>query len=98
MAMSRLPVNSAMGILDHAIKTAGMRAGGEEGELWIGVHGLVAGGFLDLLLERFHGKYPSIRLHITEGTARDTQFMLREGKIDLVFMAGIHDSPILILA
>ncbi len=86
-------VNSAMSILDHAVKTAGMRARGEEGELWIGVHGLVAGGFLDRLLERFHGRYPNVRLHITEGTARDAQLMLREGKLDLIFMAGMHDIP-----
>ncbi|SOC92275.1 DNA-binding transcriptional regulator, LysR family [Rhizobium sp. AN5] len=86
-------VNNAMSILDHAVKTAGMRARGEEGELWIGVHGLIAGGFLDRLVERFHGKYPNVRLHITEGTARDAQLMLREGKLDLVFMAGMHDIP-----
>ncbi len=84
-------VNNAMGILDHAVKTAGMRARGEDGELWIGVHGLVAGGFLDRLLERFHGRYPNVRLHITEGTARDAQLMLREGKLDLIFIAGMHD-------
>ncbi|WP_212541952.1 LysR family transcriptional regulator [Sphingopyxis indica] len=31
-------VHDAMGILDRAIKTAGMQAHGEEGELRIGVH------------------------------------------------------------
>ncbi|MGI6247307.1 MAG: LysR family transcriptional regulator [Pseudochelatococcus sp.] len=86
-------VDSAMGILDHAIKTAGMQARGEEGKLDIGVHVLAAEGFLDRLLKWFHGKYPRIRLHITEGTARDTQLMVREGRLDVAFMAFSHDIP-----
>jgi DNA-binding transcriptional LysR family regulator len=86
-------VHDAMGILDRAVKTAGMQARGEEGELRVGVHALTAGCFLDRLLERFHEEYPGIRLHITEGTARDAQFMVREGKLDLAFMAGAHEIP-----
>ncbi|MFT4121437.1 MAG: LysR family transcriptional regulator [Bradyrhizobium sp.] len=84
-------VHDAMSILDRAIKTAGMQSRGEEGELRIGVHALTTGCFLDRLLERFHDDYPSVRLHITEGTARDGQFMVREGKLDLAFMVGAHD-------
>jgi len=86
-------VHDAMGILDRAIKTAGMQARGEEGELHVGVHALTAGCFLDRLLERFHDEYPGIRPHITEGTARDAQFMVREGKLDLAFMGGAHELP-----
>lgn len=80
-------------ILDHAIKTAGMRARGEEGDLRIGVHAFVSGGFLDRLLERFHHDHPCVRIHITEGTARDAQIMVREHKLDLAFMACIHEIP-----
>jgi len=86
-------VHDAMGILDRAIKTAGMQARSEEGELRVGVHALTTGCFLDRLLERFHEEYPGIRLHITEGTARDAQFMVREGRLDLAFMAGAHEIP-----
>ncbi len=86
-------VDDAMGILDHAIKTAGMQARGEEGELRAGVHALTPGCFLDILLERFHGKYPDVVLHVTEGTARDTQLMVREGKLDVAFMACAHETP-----
>ncbi len=86
-------VHDAIGILDSAIKTAGMQASGEEGELRIGVHALMAGCFIDRLLERFHAEHPGIHLHITEGTARDAQFMVREGKLDLAFMACTHDIP-----
>lgn len=86
-------VQDAMGILDRAIKTAGMQARGEEGDIRIGVHALMAGCFVDRLLERFRSKHPNIRVHITEGTARDAQFMVRDGKFDIAFMAGAHNIP-----
>lgn len=86
-------VKDAMSILDRAIKTAGMQARGEDGELHIGVHALTPGCLLDRLLERFHADHPGVRLHITEGTARDAQFMVREGRLDLAFMACIQEIP-----
>lgn len=86
-------VEDAMGILDRAIKTAGMQARGEYGELRVGVHALTPDCFLDRLLQRFHEDYPGVRLHITEGTARDAQFMVREGRLDLAFMADAHEIP-----
>lgn len=84
-------VEDALDILDRAIKTAGMQARGEDGELRVGVHALTPGCFLDRLLERFHAEHPGIHLHITEGTARDAQLMVREGRLDLAFMAEAHD-------
>lgn len=86
-------VDSAMGILDDAIKTAGMRARGEEGELRIGVHALFSGCFLDRLLKRFHGEYPNVKLQVAEGTARETQIMVREDNLDVAFMACTHVIP-----
>lgn len=86
-------VDEAIGILDRAIKIAGMQARGEDGELRIGVHALTPGCFLDGLFERFHEDYPGVRLHITEGTARDAQLMVREGRLDLAFMACTHQIP-----
>lgn len=86
-------VRDAVSILDFAIKTAGMQARGEEGTLRIGVHALTAGCFLDRLLERVRSKNPGICLHITEGTARDGQLMVREGRLDVAFMAGAHEIP-----
>ena len=86
-------VEQAMQILDRAVKTAGMLARGEEGELRIGIHALISGGFLDRLLELFHELNPGVCLHITEGTARDTQVMVREAGLDLAFMAGECRSP-----
>lgn len=86
-------VDDAVGILDHAIKTAGMRARGEEGELHIGAHALVAGGFLDRLLDHFHGKHPAVRLHIAEGTVKNAQLMVRENRLDIAFMACTYEIP-----
>ncbi len=86
-------VGEAMDILDRAIKIAGMQARGEAGELRIGVHALTPGCFLDGLFERFHEDYLGVRLHITEGTARGAQLMLREGRLDLAFMACTHQIP-----
>ncbi len=86
-------VHDAMGILDRAIKTAGMQARGEDGELRLGVHALTPGCFLDRLLKRFHADHPGVGLHITEGTARDAQLMVRESRLDLAFMACTHAIP-----
>lgn len=84
-------VQEGVRILDAAIKTAGMNARGEKGELRIGVYALTAGWFLDRLLNQFHEKYPSIRLQIIEATARDAEIMLRECRIDIAFMAQNHE-------
>ncbi|SNB72795.1 transcriptional regulator, LysR family [Agrobacterium sp. 719_389] len=84
-------VDDALGILDRAIKTAGMQARGEDGELRIGVYALTAGCFLDLLFERFNTENPGICLHFTEGTARDAQLMVREGLLDVAFMADVRE-------
>lgn len=86
-------VEDAMGILDRAIKTAGMQARGKESMLRIGIHALTPGCFLDRLLERFHTKNPGVQLHISEGTARDGQNMVRESKLDVAFMAYTHQIP-----
>lgn len=86
-------VRDAMGILDHAVKTATMQAHGDAGELRIGVHALMEDCFLDRLLKRFHVEHPGIHLHITEGTARDAQILVREGRLDVAFMACTHEIP-----
>lgn len=86
-------VRDALGIIDHAIITAGMQARGEDGDLRIGVHALTPDSILDRLIRRFHSEYPGIRLHIAESTAREAQLMVRDGKLDLAFMACTHEIP-----
>jgi len=79
--------------LDHAVKTAGMAASGECGRLRIGVHGLIAGSFLDNLLAEYRKDHPSIAVEMTEATARDAVMRLRMGRIDVAFVVGTFDLP-----
>ena len=54
--------------LDRAMTTAGMQARGEQGVLRIGVYALVAGSFLDSLLEHFRERHEYVALESTERT------------------------------
>lgn len=86
-------VRDALNIIDHAIMTAGMQARGEDGDLRIGVHALTSDSILDHLFRRFHNEHPGIRLHITESTACEAQLMVRDGRLDIAFMACTHEIP-----
>lgn len=86
-------VGDAIGILDRAINAARMQARGEVGELRIGVHAITHGCFLNRLLRKFQTVNLGVGLNIIEGTARDTQIMVREDKLDIAFMAGSHEIP-----
>ncbi|NPD16663.1 LysR family transcriptional regulator [Xinfangfangia sp. D13-10-4-6] len=86
-------IREALDIIDHAIMTTEMHARGEDGDLCIGVHALTPGCTLDRLFERFHSEYSGVRLHIAEGTAREAQIMVREGRPDVAFMACTHEIP-----
>ncbi|MCL7997973.1 LysR family transcriptional regulator [Brucella sp. 21LCYQ03] len=86
-------INDAMGILDRAINTAGMRANGQNGAVRIGIHAITTGCFLDRMLGVFYTKYPQVRLTITEGTAQDACSMLRESVLDVAFMASTYEIP-----
>jgi len=86
-------VDDAMGILDRAVKTAGMQARGEAGVLRIGVHALTPDCFLNRLLGRFRSTRPGVRMHITESTAREALLMVRESRLDLAFMACTPEIP-----
>ncbi|RVG68760.1 LysR family transcriptional regulator [Sinorhizobium meliloti] len=79
--------------LDHAVKTAGMAAIGEYGRLRIGVHGLIAGSFLDNLLAEYRRAHPSIVVGMIEATARDAVIQIRAGRIDVAFLVGTFDLP-----
>lgn len=86
-------VDQAIDILDRAVKTASMQARGENSTIRIGVHALASDCFLDKLLKRYQTAHPDMRLHVAEGTARDAQIMVRENRLDIAFMAGIHEIP-----
>ncbi|MGV6875996.1 LysR family transcriptional regulator [Pseudochelatococcus sp. B33] len=84
---------SAPDTLDRAVKTASMVARGKHGALRIGVHGLVAGGFLNRLLDRFRSLHAEVGLHITESMAREAQIQVREDRLDVAFIACAHEIP-----
>lgn len=79
--------------LDHAIKTAGMVARGEQGRLRVGIHALIPGSFLATLIERYRELRAGIEVEITEGTARDSVMRLRANRLDLTFVAGAPEFP-----
>lgn len=79
--------------LDHAVKTAGMTAQGECGQLRIGVYALIPGSFLSELIGRYREDYRHIDIEIVEGTARDTVTQLRADRLDIAFLAGTPEPP-----
>lgn len=80
----------AVGIdqLDHAVRTAGTLARGEQGIVRIGVHAMVSTGFLTDLLSRFRDLLPSVDVEIVEGSAIETLMQVRDARLDIAFVAG----------
>lgn len=74
--------------LDHAVRTAGAFARGDEGCLRIGVHAMTPGSFLTDLLGRYHEEHPGITVEISEGTARNVVMQIRAARLDIAFVAG----------
>lgn len=79
--------------LEHAVRTAGMVARGEQGGLRVGIHALIPGSFLANLLERYREQHPGIEVEITERAARDSVMQLRANRLDVTFVAGFPDFP-----
>ncbi|MBB3871241.1 LysR family transcriptional regulator [Brevundimonas mediterranea] len=74
--------------LDHAVKTAGMIASGEEGRIRIGLHSPLAAGFLADLIARHREHRPGVDIEIAEGRACEAVRQVREGRLDVAFVAG----------
>jgi len=58
--------------LDHAVRTAGTLARGEQGRLNVGLYSSIATGFLAELLGQFREQHPAVDLQMIEGRARDS--------------------------
>jgi len=86
-------VTTGIDHLDHAVRTAGMMARGEQGRLRIGIHALIPGSFLANLLEGYREQHPGINIEITEGTARDAVMQLRSDRLDVAFVGGTPELP-----
>jgi DNA-binding transcriptional LysR family regulator len=74
--------------LDHAVRTAGAIARGEQGRLSVGLYSSIAAGFLAELLSQFREQYPAVDLQIAEGRARDTIREVRAARLDVAFVVG----------
>jgi len=86
-------VSAGVDQLDHAVKTAGMAASGECGQLRIGVHALIPRSFLAELIGQYREDHPGIEVEIAEGTAREAVMQLRADRLDIVFLAGAPELP-----
>lgn len=86
-------IASGMDQIDHAVKTAAIAAAGDTGRLRVGVHGLIPGSFLDVLLMRFRTEHPAIVIEMVEGSARETMAHLRARRLDVAFLVGTFDLP-----
>lgn len=76
--------------LDHAVKTAGMLARGEQGVLRIGLHAFVSSGFVADLLSRFREAHPGVDVEIAEGSPREMLMQVREARLDVAFVADSY--------
>lgn len=86
-------VASGIDLIDHAVRTAAIAAAGDSGRLHVGVHGLIPGSFLDMLLTRFRAEHPAIVIEMVEGSARETLAHLHARRIDVAFLVGTFDLP-----
>lgn len=79
--------------LDYAVKTAGMIGDGSVGRIRIGIPTTIAASFLADLLGHYRQQSPGIELELFDGRARDTTLNVREGALDVAFVAAITDVP-----
>ncbi len=85
----------AVGIdhLDHAVKTAGLLARGEQGHLRISAYALISNGFLACLLNRYREMHPGVDIKIAERSAGDAVKQVRDGHLDVALVLGAPDIP-----
>ena len=79
--------------LDYAVKLAGLVRSGALGRVRIAVPTTIAVGFLSDLLHRYGEKWPDIVVEIFDGRARDAVSQVREGRLDVAFVAGPLSVP-----
>lgn len=84
-------VAAGIGHIDLAVQTAGAISSGTEGQLAIGLHSSIAGGFLADLRRRYRSIYPTIEQSVIEGRSSETIAMVRDGKLDVAFVLGVVD-------
>lgn len=86
-------VSAGVAQLDHAVRTAGARLDAVEGHLAIGLLSPLVSGFLADLRRRYRELYPAIEQSVLEGRSSETIALVREGKLDVAFIAGAVQAP-----
>ncbi|MEH3036035.1 MAG: LysR family transcriptional regulator [Sphingomonas adhaesiva] len=86
-------VSASIEQLDHAVRTAGAVSHGFEGSIGIGLQSPIASGFLFDLRQRFRTSYPTIEQAIIEGRSSEIVALVRDGKLDVAFVAGAVRAP-----
>lgn len=79
--------------LDYAVKLAGLVRDGSLGSVRIAVPTTIATGFLAHLLQHYREKWPDIEVEIFDGRAREAVLQVREGRLDVAFVAGSLSIP-----
>lgn len=86
-------VSAGIAQLDHAVRTAAATSNGLEGRLTIGLQSPIAVGFLADLRRRYRASYPMIEQSVMEGRSSETVALVRDGKLDVAFVAGAVNAP-----
>ncbi|MEH3117260.1 MAG: LysR family substrate-binding domain-containing protein [Methylorubrum populi] len=86
-------VSASIEQLDYAVRTVGAVSHGVEGSIGIGLHSPIVSGFLADLRRRFRASYPMIEQAIIEGRSSEIVALVREGKLDVAFVAGAIRAP-----
>ena len=79
--------------LAYAVKTAGMIGTGELGRVRLAVPTTIAAGFLADLLHCYRQQWPGVEVELFDGRAKDAILQVREGRLDVAFVAAITDVP-----
>lgn len=85
-------ISPGLGHLDHAVKTVSALSRGMKGEIGIGLHSWLSGGFLRDLLAAYREKWPDIAVQLCDGRSNDMVAQVRDGALDIAFVFGNPDA------
>lgn len=86
---------AAMGVghFEQAIRFAVSTQRGDRGEIRIAMLTALAADHFNRIFRQFHQSYPSIKVHIREGTSQENIQWLTSGEVDIVFITGTYSIP-----
>jgi DNA-binding transcriptional LysR family regulator len=76
--------------LDCAVKMAGAAGRGSIGHVRIGIGTSIAAGFLREVIREYRAQHGDVEIEVVEGAAVEH---IREGRVDVSFMAGTPEAP-----